>query len=84
MSMRRVRSSSVAVLIAACFAVAVFFGHQALDAQDRVTQEYQVFTAALRAIEDQYAGDAKSDEVVYGAISGLLATLDPHSHFEDP
>jgi carboxyl-terminal processing protease len=82
--MRRVRSASVAVLIPLCFFVAAFFGRQALGAQDRVSQEYQVFTSALRAIEDQYAGDTKSDELVYGAISSLLGTLDPHSHFEDP
>jgi len=82
--MRRVRSASVAVLIPVCVFAVAFFGRQALSAQDRVSQEYQVFTSALRAIEDQYAGDTKSDELVYGAISGLLGTLDPHSHFEDP
>ena len=82
--MRRVRSASVAVLIPICVFAMAFFGRQALSAQDRVSQEYQVFTAALRAIEDQYSGDPKSDELVYGAISGLLGTLDPHSHFEDP
>src|SRR5215213_3469677 len=84
MLMRRVSSSSVAVLIQVCLIVALFFGRQALSAQDKVTQEYQVFTAALRAIENQYPGETKSDELVYGAISGLLSTLDPHSHFEDP
>jgi carboxyl-terminal processing protease len=84
MSMRRVRTASVAVLIPICVFAAAFFGRQALSAQDRVSQEYQTFTAALRAIEDQYSGDAKSDELVYGAISGLLGTLDPHSHFSDP
>jgi carboxyl-terminal processing protease len=84
MSMRRVRSASVAVLIPLCVFAAAFFGRQALSAQDRVSQEYLVFTSALRAIEDQYVGDTKSDELVYSAISGLLGTLDPHSHFEDP
>src|SRR3954471_6123274 len=84
MSMRRVRSASVAVLIPLCVFAAGLFGRQALSAQDKVSQEYQVFTAALRAIEDQYVGETKSDELVYSAISGLLGTLDPHSHFEDP
>jgi len=82
--MRRVRSASVAVLIPLCVFAAAFFGRQALSAQDRVSQQYLVFTSALRAIEDQYVGDTKSDELVYSAISGLLGTLDPHSHFEDP
>jgi carboxyl-terminal processing protease len=84
MFMRRARSASVAVLIPCCVFAVAFFGRQALSAQDRVSQEYQVFTAALRAVEDQYVGDTKSDELIYGAISGLLGTLDPHSHFEDP
>ena len=84
MSIRRVRSLSVALLIPICVFAAGVLGRQALSAQDRVTQEYQVFTTALRAIEDQYVGDTKSDELVYGAIGGLLGTLDPHSHFEDP
>jgi len=82
--MRRMRTASAAVLIPLCFGIVAFLGRQALSAQDRVTQEYQTFTAALRAIEDQYSGDVKSDELVYGAISGLLGTLDPHSHFSDP
>ena len=82
--MRRARSASVAVLIPLCVFATAFFGRQALNAQDRVSQEYQVFTTALRAVEDQYVGDTKSDELIYGAISGLLGTLDPHSHFEDP
>jgi len=82
--MRRARSASVAALIPCCVFAVAFFGRQALSAQDRVSQEYQVFTAALRAVEDQYVGDTKSDELIYGAISGLLGTLDPHSHFEDP
>jgi len=82
--MRRVRSASVAVLIPLCVFAAAFFGRQALNAQDKVSQEYLVFTAALRAVEDQYVGETKSDELVYGAISGMLGTLDPHSHFEDP
>ena len=84
MFMRRARSASVAVLIPLCVCAVAFFGRQALNAQDRVSQEYQVFTAALRAVEDEYVGDPKSDELIYGAISGLLGTLDPHSHFEDP
>jgi carboxyl-terminal processing protease len=82
--MRRIRTASAAVLIPLCVFAAAFFGRHALSAQDRVSQEYQTFTAALRAVEDQYAGEPQSDELVYGAISGLLGTLDPHSHFEDP
>jgi carboxyl-terminal processing protease len=85
--MRRFRSlSAAAFVIAGCALVGGFFGHGALVAQDRVPDHYKVFTAALAAVESEYAGSGtiESDRLVYGAISGMLQTLDPHSSFFDP
>jgi len=83
--MRRYRSLSAAVFVVmVCALVGGFFGRAALVAQDRVPDQYKVFTAALSAIESNYAGTAESDRLVYGAISGMLQTLDPHSSFFDP
>jgi carboxyl-terminal processing protease len=31
-----------------------------------------------------YVGEVESDRVIYGAITGMLQTLDPHSSFMDP
>src|SRR4051812_41828704 len=83
--MRRYRSLSAAVfVIVVCALVGGFFGRSALVAQDRVPDQYKVFTAALAAVESEYSGQADSDRLVYGAISGMLQTLDPHSSFFDP
>lgn len=83
--MRRYRSLSAAVfVIVVCALVGGFFGRGALVAQDRVPDQYKVFTAALAAVESEYAGQVESDRLVYGAISGMLQTLDPHSSFFDP
>src|SRR4051812_21487880 len=85
--MRRYRSLSAAVfVIVLCALVGGFYGHGALVAQDRIPDQYKVFTAALAAVEADYAGsgDVDSDRLVYGAISGMLQTLDPHSSFFDP
>ena len=83
--MRRFRSLAAAVVvIAVCAVIGGFFGRGALAAQDRVPDHYRVFTAALAAVESEYAGEAESDRLVYGAISGMLQTLDPHSSFFDP
>ena len=46
--------------------------------------QYKVFTAALKAVEEKYVGDFQSDRLVYSAITGMLQTLDPHSSFMDP
>ena len=59
-------------------------GRSALATQDRLPAHYKSFTAALAAIESSYAEPVESDRLVYGAINGMLQTLDPHSSFMDP
>ena len=61
-----------------------FFGGSALATQDRVSQRYKVFGAALAAIEGSYIEEVESERLVYQAIGGMLQTLDPHSSFMDP
>src|SRR5688572_23976183 len=86
--MRRYRSFSAAVfVILACAVLGGVFGRIVL-AQDQLPEQYKVLAAALRAVEETYVGgsaerDIPSDRLVYGAISGMLQTLDPHSSFMD-
>ena len=51
---------------------------------DRITERYRMFTAALASVEHDYVVELDSSELVYGAIDGMLRTLDPHSSFLDP
>ena len=44
----------------------------------------RTFAAALSVIETRYVDKVESDRLVYGGISGMLQTLDPHSNFMDP
>lgn len=59
-------------------------GPGAAPADDRLPDHYRTFTAALDAIERGYVEPVESDRLVYGAINGMLQTLDPHSSFMDP
>ena len=80
-----VRSLSAAgSIIAVSAVVGGLFGRAALVAQDQVPDQYKVFTAALKAVEENYVGEVESDRLVYSAITGMLQTLDPHSSFMDP
>jgi carboxyl-terminal processing protease len=74
----------VVLAVAASAVAGGWFGTTALATQDRVPTHYRAFTAALAAIESQYAEPVESDRLVYGAINGMLQTLDPHSNFMDP
>ena len=44
----------------------------------------KVFGQALALIEDQYAEPKTTKDLIYGAIHGATATLDPHSSFMTP
>src|SRR5436309_4577527 len=71
-----------AILVSAL--VGGFFGRSALATDDKVPEHYRAFTAALNAIETSYIDKAEPDRLVYGAVRGMLGTLDPHSSFFDP
>jgi carboxyl-terminal processing protease len=83
--MSRSRFFVVGALVIAGSAVAGgVFGRNVVASEDRLTDHYKTFTAALAAVEARYVDEVKSDQLVYGAISGMLQTLDPHSSFMDP
>jgi carboxyl-terminal processing protease len=42
------------------------------------------FSTLLGLVEENYATEVDPDKAVYGAIDGMLRTLDPHSKFFDP
>jgi carboxyl-terminal processing protease len=71
-----------AILVSAL--VGGFFGRSALATDDKVPEHYRAFSAALTAIETNYIDKVEPDRLVYGAVRGMLGTLDPHSSFFDP
>lgn len=73
---------ALAVLVSAL--VGGLFGSTVFARQDQVSLQYRAFTAALAAIDREYVESVPSDRLVYGAIDGMLHTLDPHSSFFDP
>ncbi|MBY0494019.1 MAG: S41 family peptidase [Cyanobacteria bacterium] len=78
--------STVAAVVAIVVSALVggVYGKSAFATADTVPNHYKTFTAALTAIQTQYAEPVESDRMVYGAINGMLQTLDPHSSFMDP
>src|SRR5215510_8161300 len=47
-------------------------------------QSLRLFNNVLVLVEENYANRVDSERAVYGAIDGMLRTLDPHSKFLEP
>lgn len=47
-------------------------------------QKLALLTRVMSYIEQSYVEDVDSDEMIYGALKGLVETLDPHSAFLRP
>ncbi len=83
--MRRLRAVPAVVFVIFLSAlVGGFFGRNALATDDRVLEYHKTFSAAISAIESSYVDKLDAERLVYGAIRGMLGTLDPHSSFYDP
>jgi len=48
---------------------------------DAVYKNIELFTEVLREIEKHYVEPQESQKLIYGAINGMVRSLDPHSSF---
>ncbi len=51
---------------------------------DDFYQQIELFTDAMTVIRSDYVEEPKTKDLIYGALKGMLASLDPHSQFMDP
>ncbi|MEW6439944.1 MAG: S41 family peptidase [bacterium] len=51
---------------------------------DQTYENLRIFTDVLEKVQQNYVEPVESKKLMYGAIKGMLETLDPHSAFLDP
>jgi carboxyl-terminal processing protease len=73
-----VRLMVVATLVGLLLAV------PARGASDKTYEKLDVFAQVLQYVQNSYVDDVDSRHLLYGAIRGMLKTLDPHSTFMTP
>lgn len=54
------------------------------DAESEMWEKMKIFSLVLHEVQNKFVEKPQSDEMVYGAIRGMLSTLDPHSSFLTP
>ncbi|MGZ3536321.1 MAG: S41 family peptidase, partial [Thermodesulfobacteriota bacterium] len=85
---KRIGNVKIVLMVFAVFLVGVLIGSgqsQKVSALSNSTYEdLKVFTDVLGLIQKDYVEETKSKDLIYGAIKGMLETLDPHSAFMPP
>src|SRR5205085_5428206 len=73
-------------LINGLVAVRLFTAHAAENDPDNGYTQIAVFAKALQLLRQDYVDDSKVSyhDLIYAAMKGMLASLDPHSGFMDP
>jgi carboxyl-terminal processing protease len=57
---------------------------RAVQEKDKTYEKLQIFTDVLERLKQSYVEEVDSEKLIYGAIEGMLQTLDPHSNFLPP
>jgi carboxyl-terminal processing protease len=84
---RRLARLALVAVLAASFFAGLAFDHVAQAARRGSAQPYRaldVFSDVLAHVENSYVEDVDEKELVYGAIDGMMSSLDPHSVFMRP
>jgi carboxyl-terminal processing protease len=89
MSQRKgARNLKIVLLILSVFVLGITIGlvrsHKVSALSGSTYEDLKVFTDVLGLLEKEYVEERSSKDLVYGAIKGMLETLDPHSAFMPP
>ena len=85
-----IRKLSLTILVALLVGLSAIFvwdrlGIERVSAEDQTVYEnLQIFSDVLDIVQENYVQEVQSEELIEGAISGMLRTLDPHSSYLDP
>ena len=82
------RNLKIVLFILAVFILGVTLGlgqsHRVSALSNSTYEELKVFTDVLGLLQKEYVEEKSSKDLIYGAIKGMVETLDPHSGFMPP
>ncbi|MFC1480484.1 S41 family peptidase [Candidatus Omnitrophota bacterium] len=83
------KKKSIAVLLTTCFVIGTIFAAQAkettiIDDSKELFKQVQILADSITLISTDYVEPVKVKDLIYGAIRGMMNTLDGYSQFMDP
>jgi carboxyl-terminal processing protease len=61
-----------------------FSGTEKKKDKDELYRQVELFSDTLAIIQSDYVSEVSARDLIYGALKGMLSSLDPHSQFMDP
>ena len=81
----RKKKMKLTITLITLLLIGVSLPYTALKAEtDEMYEKLKVFSDVLTIIQKNYVEDSNPEDLIYGAINGMLRTLDPHSSFMRP
>ncbi|MBU1088244.1 MAG: S41 family peptidase [Candidatus Omnitrophica bacterium] len=78
----------ISLFVVVCFSIILFSNTCAIAKpkadKDELYNQIEVFSDAISAIQNDYVDSVAPKEIIYGALKGMLSSLDPYSQFMDP
>ena len=85
MANTRKKTLVVSITLIACILVCVTIPFKSVKARsDEIYEKLKIFSEVLSIIQKNYVEETTAEDLIYGAINGMLRTLDPHSSFMLP
>jgi carboxyl-terminal processing protease len=79
------RAILIFLLIIAVALTGILIGRwSGMGAEEEGYEDLKIFTEAFSLVRKNYVEEVKTKDLVYGAIKGMLSSLDPHSGFLNP
>jgi len=78
------RNKRIFILVLSLFFIGFSLFALEKKKKDELYRQVELFSSALGMIESEYVEDVSYKDLIYGALKGMLSSLDPHSQFLDP
>jgi carboxyl-terminal processing protease len=74
----------VIIFLAVIFTASTVMPQAEKKKSDDWYRQVELFSDALAIIQSEYVSEVAPKDLIYGALRGMLSSLDPHSQFMDP
>ena len=81
---KKIVMALIVITLAAGFLVSNVGFAEKDDKTDDLYKQLELFSSAVSLIRSDYVEEPESKDLIYGAMTGMLSSLDPYSQFMDP